>query len=125
MLFIGLTLLGYVSYKQLDVELLPNVNLPEFEVVISASQESEPNYFENEAVIAVEGAISTLGGIESLESTINSRRATIKVYFQQNVDYNLMYLKLQEKVLQVQSTLDDDFTVTVRKGKQEKRRRKT
>ncbi len=116
MLFIGLTLLGYVSYKQLDVELLPNVNLPEFEVVISASQESEPNYFENEAVIAVEGAISTLGGIESLESTINSRRATIKVYFQQNVDYNLMYLKLQEKVLQVQSTLDDDFTVTVGKG---------
>ena len=28
MLFIALTLLGYVSYKQLPVELLPNAELP-------------------------------------------------------------------------------------------------
>ena len=29
MLFIALSLLGYVSYKQLPVELLPNAELPE------------------------------------------------------------------------------------------------
>ena len=28
MLFIGLTMLGYVSYKKLSVELFPNAQLP-------------------------------------------------------------------------------------------------
>ena len=34
MLFISLTLLGYVSYKQLPVELLPNAELPMLSVSV-------------------------------------------------------------------------------------------
>ncbi|RKD92811.1 multidrug efflux pump subunit AcrB [Mangrovibacterium diazotrophicum] len=113
MLFIGLTLLGYVSYKQLSVELLPNAELPFLYVQASASQETDPNYLENEVVIPLEGAISTLEGIESLESSINTRRGTIVVYYQKNVDSNMAYLKLQEKVNEMQSSLPDGITVSV------------
>ncbi|PTN07664.1 multidrug efflux pump subunit AcrB [Mangrovibacterium marinum] len=113
MLFIGLTLLGYVSYKQLSVELLPNAELPFLYVQAAASQESDPTYLENEVVIPLEGAISTLEGIESLESTINSRRGSIVVYYQKDVDFNFAYLKLQEKVNEMQSSMPDGITVNV------------
>lgn len=113
MFFIGLTMLGYVSYKQLKVELLPDADLPFLYVTVSSTQESEPNYLEKEAVISVEGAISTLSGIESLETTITSRQASIAVYYQNDVDLSLAYLKLQEKMYELNSTLGDEFTLTV------------
>ncbi|MFV0377690.1 MAG: efflux RND transporter permease subunit [Mangrovibacterium sp.] len=113
MLFLGLSLLGYVSYKQLSVELLPNAELPFLYVQASAGQEVDPNYLENEVVIPLEGAIGTLEGIESLESSINSRRGSIVVYFQKSVDFNMAYLKLQEKVNEIQASLPEGINVSV------------
>lgn len=113
MLFIGLTLLGYVSYQQLKVELLPNADLPFLYVSVSSTQESAPNYFEKEAVISVEGAISTLSGIESLETNITSRQASIAVYYQNDTDLSLAYLQLQEKMSELSSSLGEEFTLTV------------
>ena len=39
MLFIALSLLGYVSYKQLPVELLPNAELPVLFIQVSSQHE--------------------------------------------------------------------------------------
>ncbi|MDR1859808.1 MAG: efflux RND transporter permease subunit [Bacteroidales bacterium] len=113
MLFIGVTLLGYVSYRQLSVEMLPNVELPFLYVQASASMDSDPKYIENEIVIPLEGAIGTMEGIESLESNINSRSGTIVVYFKKNVNFNLSYLRLQEKVNEIKNNLPDGVTVSV------------
>ena len=41
MLFIALTMLGYVSYKQLPVELLPNAELPTLFVQVSSQQDMD------------------------------------------------------------------------------------
>lgn len=113
MLFTGLTLLGYISYKQLPVELMPNAELPMLFVQINSQIEVDPNYMENQAVIPIEGAISTMEGIESLGSNLNSRSASVQVNFNQNVDFKYTYLKLQEKIDQVAETLDDNFFVSV------------
>ena len=113
MLFIGLTLLGYVSYKQLGVELLPNAELPFLYVQVSSNQESDPAYLENQVVIPLEGAIGTLEGIESLESNITSRSGTIVVYYQKDVDFSFAYLKLQEKINEMKSTLPEGVRVNV------------
>ncbi|MCW0484178.1 efflux RND transporter permease subunit [Gaoshiqia sediminis] len=113
MLFIGLTLLGYVSYKQLGVELLPNAELPFLYVQASSTREADPAYLENQVVIPLEGAIGTLEGIESLESNINSRMGTIVVYYQKDVDFNFAYLKLQEKINEMQSSLPEGIRVSV------------
>ena len=113
MLFIGLTLLGYVSYKQLGVELLPNAELPFLYVQVSSNQESDPAYLENQVVIPIEGAIGTLEGIESLESNITSRSGTIVVYYQKDVDFSFAYLKLQEKINEMKSTLPEGVRVNV------------
>ena len=116
MLFIGLTLLGYVSYKQLPVELMPNAELPTLSVSISSRNEVDPNFMEKQAVIPIEGAIGTMEGIESMETSVNSRSASIQVNFKQNVNTKYLFLGLQEKIDQAAENLDDNFTVNVNRN---------
>jgi multidrug efflux pump subunit AcrB/ABC-type multidrug transport system ATPase subunit len=113
MLFTGLTLLGYVSYKQLPVELMPNAELPMLFVQINSRIEVDPAYMENQAVIPIEGAIGTMEGIESIETFLNNRTASIQVNFNQNVNFKYTFLKLQERIEQAAGNLDENFIVSV------------
>lgn len=113
MLFIGMTILGYISYKHLSVELMPISELQTLFVQVNARMEVEPNYFENQAVIPIEGAIGTLDGVEEISSQITNRQATITVSFSNDINTQLEYLKLEEKVNQISQDLDDNFTVQV------------
>jgi len=115
MLFLALTLLGYVSYKQLPVELLPNAELPMLFVTVNGQQEMEPAYIESEVVIPLEGAISSIGGIDQIQSEITSRSATIQIDFKANINFKATTLKLEEKMKEVSSTLPEDFTIRVQK----------
>jgi multidrug efflux pump subunit AcrB/ABC-type multidrug transport system ATPase subunit len=115
MLFLGLTILGYVSYKQLPVELLPNAELPFLFVQAASGTEMAPEYMENQVVVPLEGAIGTLEGIESIESNINSRQASIVVYYQKGVNFKYAYLKLQEKINEIQSKMPANVRVAVAK----------
>ncbi|MCK7542100.1 MAG: efflux RND transporter permease subunit [Marinilabiliales bacterium] len=98
MLFIGLTMLGYVSYKKLSVELIPNAQLPALIVQVGTPLEIDPAYIETQAIIPIEGAIGTLEGVEKIESNITSRYGTIMIYYNQNADLKYANLKLQEKI---------------------------
>ncbi len=113
MIFIALTLLGYVSYRNLPVELFPNTEMPLLIVQVSGQTEVDPSYVEKQLVVPVEGAVSTLEGIEKIESFCESRSATVMVYYTQSTDIKVAYLKLQEKVDAIKSTLPDGFTVQV------------
>lgn len=115
MLFLGLTVLGYVSYKQLPVELLPNAELPFLFVQASSATEMAPEYMESQVVVPLEGAIGTLEGIESIESNVNSRQSSIVVYYQKGVNFKYAYLKLQEKVNEIQSSMPENVRVNVAK----------
>ncbi len=107
--------MGYVSYRQLPVELMPNAELPMLFVQVQSRIEVDPKYMENQAVIPIEGAIGTMEGIESMESFLNNRSASIQVNFKQNVNFKYTFLKLQEKIDQVTDNLDENFIVTVTK----------
>jgi len=71
MLFISLCGLGYISYKNLKMELFPNVELPMMFVQINALNDVNPDYMERNAIIPVEGVIGLFEGIESIDSYIN------------------------------------------------------
>ena len=115
MLFLGLSVMGYISYKQLPVELMPNAELPFLYVQASSTQELAPEYMENQVVIPIEGAIGTLEGIESIESNINSKQSSIVVYYQKKVNFKYAYLKLQEKINEIQSSMPTNVRVNVAK----------
>lgn len=115
MLFLGLTVLGYVSYQQLPVELLPNVELPTMTVQASSSSQMAPEFMENQVAIPLEGAIGTLEGIESIETNINRQQTSIVVYYSKGVNSNFAFLKLQEKINEIQSSLPEGVRVSVSK----------
>lgn len=89
MLFIGLTLMGYFSYRFLPMELYPNAELPELTVNIGASTELDPKYIENQAVIPVEGVISTMEGVEKDRNPYISPQCGNKSYFFERDGYKI------------------------------------
>ena len=113
MLFLGLTMLGYISYNKLSVELIPNAQLPTLVVQVGAPLELDPAYIETQAVIPIEGAIGTLEDIEKIESNITSRSGIITVYYSQNADLKYANLKLQEKIDIVKSSIPEEFMINV------------
>ncbi|MDR1523828.1 MAG: efflux RND transporter permease subunit [Tannerella sp.] len=115
MLFISLTLLGYVSYKQLPMELLPNAEPPVLFVSVNSQQEMDPLYVESEVIIPLEGAISAIGGVDKIQSEVSNRQSSIRIDFKANVNFKTTSLRLEEKMKEVSSSLPDGFTVRVQK----------
>jgi multidrug efflux pump subunit AcrB/ABC-type multidrug transport system ATPase subunit len=106
-------MLGYVSWKNLSMELFPNAELPMLYVQVACQQEVDPKFMESQAIIPLEGAIGTLQGIENMESSCQSRRGTIMVEFNKNVNFKYTYLKLQEKINEIKTSIPEQFIVTV------------
>lgn len=115
MLFISLTLLGYVSYKQLPVELLPNAELPVLFVSVNSQQDMDPSYVESEVIIPLEGAVSAIGGVDKIQSEISNRQSSIRIDFKANVNFKTTSLRLEEKMKEVASSLPEGFVVRVQK----------
>jgi multidrug efflux pump subunit AcrB/ABC-type multidrug transport system ATPase subunit len=112
MLFIGITLLGYISYNKLPVELFPNAELPGMTVQVSSRTQVTPEYMESQAIIPIEGAISTLKGIEEIESNINSRQSSIRITYVSGTDIKYAQLRLDQKINELKADLSDEFTIT-------------
>ena len=116
MLFISLTMLGYVSYKQLSVELFPNPELPTLTINVSSRQDFDPAFVESEVIIPIEGAISSVGGVDRIQTDISSSRSSIQVEFKNNVNIKTTTLRMEEKMKEVSTSLPDGFTVRVQRG---------
>jgi multidrug efflux pump subunit AcrB/ABC-type multidrug transport system ATPase subunit len=115
MLFAGLTMLGYVSYKKLSVELIPKADLPMLIVQVVTPLEMDPSYIETQAIIPVEGAIGTLEGIEKIETTVSARYGSINIYYNQNANLKYANLRLQEKIDIVKKSIPPEFVISVMK----------
>ena len=111
MMFVGLSLLGVLSYRQLPVELMPDVEFPFLIVMVSSQREMNPQYIETQAIIPLEGAIGALEGISSIESSAEGRQGMIWIYFNQGVNVEYAYLKLHERINEIIPSLPEEFTV--------------
>lgn len=116
MLFIALTMLGVISYRQLAFELIPNTEYPLLFVRVNATSEMDPRYMEQEGVIPVEGIIGTLEGIEKIETRVGPGQAMIFVYLNRDADIKYSYLKLVEKMEGASRLLPDNMMAQVFKA---------
>ena len=116
MLLVALTLLGYFSYKQLPVELLPNTEMPQLYVRASSQSDLTPSYMEQQVIIPLEGAISAVGGIENMESTVSGRQGTITVDFKRGTNLKMTTVKLQEKINSIRSDFPTGVSVNVQQA---------
>ncbi|MGK7390106.1 MAG: efflux RND transporter permease subunit [Candidatus Cyclobacteriaceae bacterium M2_1C_046] len=113
MLFIGFTFMGYISYNKLPVELFPNVELPILIVQVQSASEVDPKYMERQALIPLESAISSLEGVAEISANANSRQGMIFISFQQDIDIKYAYLKLEQKVGPIKTSLTPEFFVNI------------
>lgn len=113
MLFTGLSMLGYISYKQLPVELYPNATLPMLFVQVGTNLEVDPKYMENQAIIPLEGVIGTMEGIEEIVSSAGQQQGSIQISYQKNINLKYAYLKLVEKIDEAKKQLPEEFMVQV------------
>nr|WP_321410092.1 efflux RND transporter permease subunit [uncultured Carboxylicivirga sp.] len=116
MLFVALTMLGVISYKQLSFELIPNTEFPMLFVNVRATTQLDPKHMEQEGVVPIEGLISTLEGIEKIETRISPGSATIFVYLTKETNTKYAYLKLVEKIEGSSSVMPDNMMATVIKA---------
>jgi multidrug efflux pump subunit AcrB len=66
MIFLATTLLGYISYQQLDMEIIPNAELPMLYVQVNSRTDMTPEYMEQEAIIPIESVVAGLDNIEKI-----------------------------------------------------------
>jgi multidrug efflux pump subunit AcrB/ABC-type multidrug transport system ATPase subunit len=113
MLFIGFTVMGYISYTKLAVELFPNVELPVLIVHVQSATDVDPKYMERQAIVPLESAISTLEGVAEITANADSRQGMIFISFHQGVNIKYAYLKLEQKVGSIKSSLMPEFIVNI------------
>ena len=111
MLFIGLTMMGIVSYKYLAMELYPDAEYPTLVVSISSNTELDPQYIKMQAAIPVEGVISGMENVEDITTRISKRNANITVSFTKSTNIKYAYLKLEERIKILSKNLPEEFTV--------------
>ncbi len=114
-LFVGICLLGVVSFHYLPLELYPNTELPMLLIRITSRIDVDPSYMETNGVMPLEGAAAMLEGVDNLLSYSEPRRGTIYVYFDKSVNVKYEFLKLQQRVTALVSQLPTQFTVEVDK----------
>ncbi|MCK5067433.1 MAG: efflux RND transporter permease subunit, partial [Bacteroidales bacterium] len=113
MLFVAATMLGYISSKQLKMEIFPNAELPMLYIQVNSMIECTPEYMEQEAIIPVESVIAGLENIEKIESNAGRRMGSVLVSYEEQTDLKYAYLKLDEQITALRGDLPPEFNLQV------------
>lgn len=113
MLFLALSMLGYISWKQLKMEIFPNAELPMLFIQVNSMMEVTPEYMEEQGIVPVESAVAGLDNIERIESSAGRRQGSVMVTYEEKTDLKYAYLKLDEKIAAMRGALPDEFRVQV------------
>src|SRR5690606_21587391 len=97
----------------LSVELFPNVELPVLIVHVRSASDVDPKYMERQAIVPLESAISTLEGDAEITANADSEKGMIFISFQQGINIKYAYLKLEQKVGAIKSSLMPEFLVNI------------
>ncbi len=113
MFFVALTLLGVISYRSLQIELIPAMEYPVLFIRLMSPVERDLQYVEREAIIPLEGAAGRLEKVEKIESRVSANGGLVSVYFTQQADIRYSYLKLTEQVDALRDRLPEGFRAEV------------
>lgn len=80
LLFIMLTLLGWMSFKAMKIQNFPDIDLPTV-VVTAALPGASPSQLETEVARKIENSVATLQGIKHIYSFVQDGQATVSVEF--------------------------------------------
>ncbi|MBN1969213.1 MAG: efflux RND transporter permease subunit [Candidatus Delongbacteria bacterium] len=116
MLFIALSVIGYISFDKLPFEPEPNTEYPTLNISAYWANAS-PETMEKKVTAPLESAIEGLDYVYETESTSNNGYSRITIKYVRDTDMNMAYISLNEKVFSAKRDLPDDVRRSVSIGK--------
>jgi len=107
MFFLTIVLLGFVSFKELGVDLLPDISYPKLSVVTQYSGVA-PEEIETLITTPLESAVSRIPGLRNVESVSKEGMSYMTLEFSWGTDMDFALLHTREKLDEAQSLLPED-----------------
>lgn len=107
MVMIAMVVIGAFSYMRLPIERLPDVDFPVVAIVTSYPGAS-PEAVESDIIEPMEDVVSTLAGIDSIESTARTGSALVLILFDLEVDSSQAAQDVRDKIAQITGLLPDN-----------------
>jgi len=107
MIVIAIIALGVVSLRGLVIDLFPEIDLP-VAVVATTYEDAAPEDVENLISRPIEASVSSVEGIETVQSQSQSGTSLVLMMFKNGVDLDQSLLDVREKVDQVDGLLPSE-----------------
>ncbi len=101
-------LLGYVSFSDMQTDLLPDMTLP-YAVVYTAYPGASPEEVESVVTRPVEQAMATTSNIENINSVSSENMSVVVLEFSQSANMDAVTIEMRESLDQIESYWDDSI----------------
>ncbi len=106
MLFLGLLLVGIVSFMQMKIQNMPDIEFPAAIVVISQPG-AAPTEIETQITQKIEASLRTINGVDTISSTASEGNSQTIIFFQIGTDINEAVNDVKNAVDQARGELPD------------------
>ena len=107
MIVLVIVLLGVISLTKLPIDLFPEIEVP-VAVIVTSYSGTGPQEIENLITKQIEGAVSTVGNIDAVNSISSEGNSIVIAQFNYGTDMDLASLEMREKVDLVKGFLPED-----------------
>lgn len=107
MFFLGVALLGIITFTQIGVDFLPTIKIPELLVETDLSG-APAEGIEKSVTRPVEEVVSTVDGVKSVTSLSEDGRSLVTISFYWGTDIDYAMLEVREKLDEVRGLLPRD-----------------
>ncbi len=105
-LFVGLVLMGIVSFMGMKIQDMPDIEFPAVRVMI-AQPGAAPTEIETQITQRVEAAVRTINGVDSIQSSATEGNSMTFVMFQIGTDINAAVSEVKNAVDQARGELPE------------------
>lgn len=112
MAFIGVILLGWISFSNLSIDLLPDLSYPKI-TVLTEYPGSGPEEIERLITTGLEGSLSSIPGVKEINSVSKEGASVITLEFHWGTDMDFALLHTKEKSEEARKNLPDDCEAPV------------
>jgi len=107
MIMVAIFVIGLFSYQRLPIEQLPDVDFPVVAVVTSYPG-AAPEAVESDIIEPIEDAVSTLSGIDTIQSTARTGSSLVLIMFDLEVESAAAAQDVRDRIAQVQGALPEN-----------------
>lgn len=100
-------ILGVVTFMNLTVDLLPNMNMP-YAIVMTTYQGASPEQVETVVTKPVEQTMATVSNIKNIQSTSNENTSLVMLEFDQTANMDSVTIEMRELLDQIEGYWPDE-----------------